>query len=90
MEGIGFSSDQFLSSLKINKVNIGSLENPKFSNIVDYWDEEIVGKITKLLHEFKDLFLTKFSEIKGLVGYLSEMKIPSGSMQNRSNRGHKD
>ena len=51
------------------------VENLKFSNIVDYWDEEIVGKITKLLHEFKDLFLTKFSEIKGLVGYLGEMKI---------------
>ena len=41
----GISSDKFLKPLKINKVNIGSPENPKFANIGDYWDEETVAKI---------------------------------------------
>ena len=52
VEGVGISSDQFLSPLKIKKVNISSSKNPKFANIGDYWDDEIVWKITKLLHEF--------------------------------------
>ena len=57
-------------------MNIGSLENPKFSNIGDYWDDETLGKIIELLHEFQDLLSTKFSEMKGIVGDLGEMKIP--------------
>ena len=76
MEGLGLSNDKFLKPLKIKKVNIDSPENPKFSNIGDYWDDQIVGKITDLLHEFQDLFPTKFCEMKGNVGNLGEMKIP--------------
>ena len=76
VEGFGISSDQFLSPLKVNKINIGSLENPKFSNIGDYWDDEIIGNIMDLLHEFQGLFPTKFSNMKGIVGDLGEMKIP--------------
>ena len=52
VEVVGMSSDQFLSPLKIKKVNIGSVENPKFDNIGDYWDDETMGKINELLHEF--------------------------------------
>ena len=70
-------SDQFLKPLKIKKVNIGSPDNPKFSNIGDYWDEETVTNITDLLHEYQDLFPTNFLEMKGIVGDLGEMKIPS-------------
>ena len=70
------SSDQFISPLKIEKVNIGSSENPKFSNIGYYQDDETVGKITDLLHEFQDLFPTKFSEMKGIIEGLGEIKIP--------------
>ena len=33
-------------------------------------------EITDLLHEFQDLFPTKFSEMKGILGDLGEMKIP--------------
>ena len=55
------SNDKFLNPLRTKKVNIGSLENPKFSNIGDYWDDEIVGEITDLLPEFQYLFPTKFS-----------------------------
>ena len=76
MEGLGISSDQFLDPLKIKKVNIGSPRKPKFSNIGYYWDDETVGNITGLLHEFQDLFPTKFLEMKGIVGDMGEMKIP--------------
>ena len=75
-EGSGMSSDQFLKPLKIKKVNIGSSNNPKFTNIGDYWAEETVAKIMYLLHEYHDLFLTSFSEMKGIVGYLGDMKLP--------------
>ena len=52
MEGLGISSNQFLNPLKVKKVNIGSPKYPKFVNIGDYWDDEIVAKITNLLHTF--------------------------------------
>ena len=62
--------------LKFLKVNIGTVENPKFVNVGDYWDEETMAKITDLLHEFQDLFPTKFFEMKGILGDLGEMNIP--------------
>ena len=43
--------DSISQHLKIRKVNIESEENPKFSNIGDYWDEETMAKIMDLLHE---------------------------------------
>jgi hypothetical protein len=58
------------------KVNIGMTENPKFAQIGDYWSDETVEKIADLLHEYQDLFPTTFSEMKGIVGDLGEMKIP--------------
>ena len=76
MEGVGISIKQFLSPLKVKKVNIGSPENPKFANIGDYWDDETMGNITDLLHEFQDLFPTKFSKMKGIFRDLGKMKIP--------------
>ena len=35
-----------------------------------------MGKITDLLHEFQDLFPTKFSKVEGIVRDIDEMKIP--------------
>ena len=35
----------------------------------------MMGKVINLLHEFQDLFATKFSEMKGISGDLGEMKI---------------
>jgi len=32
-------------------------------------------KVAELLHEYQHLFLTKFSDLKGIVGYLGMMKI---------------
>jgi hypothetical protein len=51
-------------------------ENPKFVQIGDYWNDETVEKIADLLCEYQDLFPTTFSEMKGIVGELGEMKIP--------------
>ena len=48
-------------------VNIGSEGKPKYAIIGDYWDEEMVSKVTQLLHEYQNLFLMKFSEIKGII-----------------------
>ena len=35
-----------------------------------------MAKTTDLLHKFHDLFPTNFSEMKGILGDLGEMKIP--------------
>ena len=57
----------------------------------------MVSKITDLLHEFQDLFPTNFSDIKGIVGDLGEMKIhlrldykPSRQRQYRMNPIYKE
>ena len=42
----------------------------------DYWDEETVSKVTQLLHEYQDLFSTKFLEMKGILGDIGVIKIP--------------
>ena len=42
-------TDPMSQPLKIRKVNIGTEENPKFSNM---------AQITYLLHDFQDLFST--------------------------------
>jgi hypothetical protein len=62
--------------IKLKKVNIGTVDHPKMASIGDYWDEQTVESITKLLHEYNDLFPTTFIDMKGIVGELGEMKIP--------------
>ena len=62
--------------MKIQKDNIGTKENLKFSSVGDYWDEETMARIMNLLHEFQYLFLTKLLEMKGILGDLGEMKVP--------------
>ena len=57
------------------QVNIGLEAEPKFVNIGSYWDEDTVDKVVELLHEYQDLFTTKFFDLKGIVGYLGVMKI---------------
>ena len=69
-------SNKVNQPLRIQKFNIGTKEQPNFVNIGDYWDEETMAKIIDLLHEFQDLFLTKFYEMEGILGDLGEMNIP--------------
>jgi hypothetical protein len=61
--------------LKLWKVNIGSVENPKIASIGDYWDEKAMNEVHNLLREYEDLFLKMFSELKGIKGAMGEMKI---------------
>jgi hypothetical protein len=58
------------------KVNIGTKDNPKFTNFGDYWNKKIVEKIVDLLHEYQDIFPTTFSEMKGIVWDIGKMRIP--------------
>ena len=76
-------TDTMSHPLKIRKVNIGTEENPKFASVGDYWGKETMEKNTDLLHEFQDLFPTKFSEMKGILGDLGEMKIPLKPVKQR-------
>jgi hypothetical protein len=76
VEGLSLESKVFVVPIKMKKVNIGTNDNPKMASIGDYWDEQTVERITKLLHEYNDLFPTTFTEMKGIEGELAEMKTP--------------
>lgn len=76
MSGLELEIVDITKPLKKNKVNIGSEEEPKFATIGYYWDEETISKERDLLHEYKELFPTKFSDSKSIVGDLGVMKIP--------------
>jgi hypothetical protein len=56
VEGPKLESVEYANPLRMHKVNIGTKDNPKFTNIGDYWNEETVEKIVDLLHEYQDLF----------------------------------
>ena len=76
MEGPSLESKLFVAAIKVKKVNIGTTDNPKMASIGDYWDEQKIERITKLLREYNDLFPTSFTEMKGIAGELGEMNIP--------------
>jgi hypothetical protein len=76
VEGPQLESEEYDSPFKINKVNIGTIENPNITSIGDYWDDQIVESIMELLCEYSDFFSTIFSEMKGVVGELGEINIP--------------
>jgi hypothetical protein len=76
VEGPPIELEVIVAPVKVKKVNIGTIENPKMANIGDYWDKKIVEIITELLHEYNDLFPTTFTEMKGIEGELGEIKIP--------------
>lgn len=61
--------------LKTRQVNIGSDTQPNFAKICNYWDEDTVDKVVELIPEYWDLFPTKFSDLKGIVGSLGVMKM---------------
>jgi hypothetical protein len=71
IEGIEIELHFVGHPIKIKKVNIGTKQTPKLANVGDYWDDAIVSNITKLLHEYQDLFPTKFT-------YMKELKDPWG------------
>jgi hypothetical protein len=76
VEGPSLESEVFVGPIKVNKVNIGTNDNPKMASIGDYWDEQTIERITELLCEYNDMFPTIFTEMKGIIGELGEMNIP--------------
>jgi hypothetical protein len=62
--------------IKINKGNIGTEETLNLANVGYYWDVATIDKITELLHEYQDLFSTKFTDMKGIKGHMGEMRMP--------------
>lgn len=75
VEGPQIENPNTTTPLKTRQMNISIEAKPKFSNIGDYWDDAIVEKVAQLLCEYQDLFPTKFSELKGIIGNLGVMKI---------------
>ena len=61
--------------LKMKRVNIGTEAEPKYATLGDYWDDATVDKFAELLREYQDLFLTKITDLKGIIGDLGMMKI---------------
>lgn len=61
--------------LKMKQVNIRTEVEPKYAMLSDYWDDATVDKVAKLLREYQYLFLTKITDLKGIVGDLGMMKI---------------
>jgi hypothetical protein len=76
VKGPPIESKVIFAPIKVKKVNIGTTEHPKMASIGGYWDKPIVESITNLLCEYRDLFHTTFTEMKGITGELGEMKIP--------------
>jgi hypothetical protein len=61
VEGTSLDSGVFSAPIKFNIFNIGTTKNPKMESIEDYCVEQTVERITKLLHEYNDLFPTTFT-----------------------------
>jgi hypothetical protein len=61
--------------IKIKKVDIGTEQTLKLANVGDYWDVATIDKIIELLHDYQDLFPTKFTDMKGIKGPIGEMRI---------------
>jgi hypothetical protein len=61
VEGPPLELEVLVAPIKVNKVNIGIVENPKMTSIGDYWDEQTVENITELLREYNDMFPTMFT-----------------------------
>jgi hypothetical protein len=76
VEGPGVELPLIGHPINIKKVNIGTEHTPKIANVGDYWDAATIDKITELLHEYQDLFPTKFTDMKGIKGPMGEMKDP--------------
>jgi hypothetical protein len=76
VEGPPLESEVSFAPIKVKKVNIGTVENPKMASIGDYWDKQTIERIPELLREYSDLFPMTFIEMKGIAGELGEMKIP--------------
>lgn len=74
-EGPQIQNPDITAPLKTRQVNIGIEVELKILDIGDYWNDATVDKVIELLCEYQDLFPTKFSNFKGIVGDLGVLKI---------------
>jgi hypothetical protein len=72
VEGPPIESKVIAVPIKVKKVNIGTVENPKMASIGYYWDEQTIERITELLCEYNNLFPTTFTKMKGIAGELGK------------------
>ena len=75
VEGPQIDDLDITALLKTKQLNIGIEVELKFSKIGDYWDDTTMDKVSRLLCEYQDLFRTKFSYLKGIIGDLGIMII---------------
>ena len=75
VQGPKLEIPKIAEKVKTKKINIGIEEEPQLASIGDYWDDETVGHIIDLLLEYQDLFPTKFTKMKGILGDLGIMRI---------------
>ena len=75
VEGPQIENLDITTLLKTRQVNIGIEAELKFAKNGDYWDDAIVDKVVEFLCEYQDLFSTKFSDLKRIIGDLGVMKI---------------
>jgi hypothetical protein len=61
IEGPKLEFGMYVNTLKMCKVNIGTKDNPKFTNIGYYWNEETIDNIVDLLREYQDISPTTFT-----------------------------
>lgn len=74
-EGPPIENPDITMPLKTRQVNIGMEVEPKFPKSGDYRDDATVDEVVELIHEYQDLFPTKFSDLKGIIGDFWVMKI---------------
>lgn len=64
-----------LLSMNLWEHNIGMDDKTKLGSIGGYLDEQTTKEIFNLLVEYDDLFPSSVVELKGIKGYIGEMKI---------------
>ena len=75
VEGPQLENPDITELLRTRQVKIGMEVELKFAKIGDYWDDVTMDKVVELLREYQDIFPTKFSDQKGIIGDLGVMKI---------------
>ena len=61
MKGPPIEFEVISMPIKVNKVNIKTMEHNKMASIGDYWDEPTIESITKIFLEYNDIFPTTFT-----------------------------
>ena len=63
------------AKVKTREFNISSDDQPKMAKIGYYWSDDQTTEIVNLLKEFWDVFARDYTDLKGLVHEMGEMKI---------------